>query len=134
MQKIVSGIGKKVEAMKAGHHMYYNTLDAASADILQPKVTVGQIFDSDKPGDPTFSRHDQYGDVFLTNIHSGRIDNSASIKGGTPVENLASKVKDYGGHFVIRVSPGGRQFYVYKLRDTDFSYEVEATYGPYSSY
>ena len=134
MQKIVSGLGRKVEAMKAGHHMYYNTLDAASAAILQPKVTVGQIFDSDKPGDPSFSRHAQYGDVFLTNIHQGRIDNTAGIKGGTPVEDLASKVKDYGGHFVIRVSPGGRQFYVYKLRDTDFSYEVEATYGPYSSY
>lgn len=41
-------------------------------------------------------------------------------------------VRDYGGHFVIRVSPGGSQFYVYKLRDTDFSYSVEATYGPYS--
>ncbi|MBO4671749.1 MAG: hypothetical protein J5640_07930 [Bacteroidales bacterium] len=132
MPKIVSGINKKVEAMKAGHHMYYNTLNSSTAAILQPKVTVGQIFDSDKPGDPAFSLHDKYGDVFLTNIHPGRIDNTADIKGGTPVENLASKVKDYGGHFVIRVSPGGRQFYVYKLRDTDFSYAVEATYGPYS--
>jgi hypothetical protein len=134
MQKIVSALGRKVEAMKAGHHMYYNTLDAASAAILQPKVTVGQIFDSDKPGDPAFSCHAQYGDVFLTNIHQGRIDNTAGIKAGTPVENLTSKVKDYGGHFVIRVSPGGSQFYVYKLRDTDFSFEVEATYGPYSSH
>ncbi len=134
MQRIASGLNKKVEAMKATHHMYYNTLDAATANILRPKVTVAQIFDSDKPGDPAFSFHRQWGDVFITNIHQGRLDNSADIKGGTPVDGLASKVKDYGGHFVIRVSPGGSEFYVYKLRDTDFSYSVEATYGPYSCY
>ena len=134
MQRIAQGIGKKVEAMKATHHMYYNTIDAATAAILQPKVTVAQIFDSDKPGDPAFSLHRQYGDVFISNIHSGRLDNTASIKGGTGVEDLASKVKDYGGHFVIRVSPGGKQFMVYKLRDSDFSYSVEASYGPYSCY
>lgn len=132
MQLIVEGLGKKVEAMKAGHHMYYNTLDASTATRLQPKVTVGQIFDSDKPGDPAFSLHRLWGDVFITNIHSGRLDNSASIKGGTPVESLATKVRDYGGHFVIRVAPGGREFMVYKLRDTDFSYSVQASYGPYT--
>ena len=132
MQRIVSGLGKKVEAMKAGHHMYHDTLNESAADILQPKVTVAQIFDSDKPGDPAFSLHRQWGDVFMTNIHSGRLDNSAGIKAGTPGDDLSSKVKDYGGHFVIRVSPGGNQFYVYKLRDTDFSFAVEATYGPYS--
>lgn len=134
MQKIVSGMNKKVEAMKATHHMYYNTLDASTCNILRPKITVAQIFDSDKPGDPAFSFHRQWGDVFITNIHQGRLDNSADIKGGTPVDGLGSKVKDYGGHFVIRVSPGGSEFYVYKLRDTDFSYSVEATYGPYSCY
>ena len=134
MQRIASGLNKKVEAMKATHHMYYNTLDAATANILRPKVTVAQIFDSDKPGDPSFSFHRQWGDVFITNIHQGRLDNSADIKGGTPVDGLGSKVKDYGGHFVIRVSPGGSEFYVYKLRDTDFSYSVEATYGPCSCY
>ena len=134
MQKIVSSLNKKVEAMKAGHHMYYNTIDAATSNILRPKVTVAQIFDSDKPGDPAFSFHRQWGDVFITNIHQGRLDNTVDIKGGTPVEGLGSKVKDYGGHFVIRVSPGGSQFYVYKLRDSDFSYSVEATYGPYTCY
>ena len=134
MQKIAQGLGKKVEAMKAGHHMYYNTLDSSTAAVLQPKVTIGQIFDSDKPGDPAFSLHRQYGDVFMTNIHSGRLDNTAEIKAGTPVTDLGTKVKDYGGHFVIRVSPGGSQFYVYKLRDTDFSFTVESTYGPYTCY
>ena len=133
LQLIASGVGKKVEAMKAAHHLYYNTFsDAATAASLQPKVTVAQIFDSDKPGDPSFSMYRQYGDVFCTNLHPGRLDNSAEIKGGTPVVGLGSQVRDYGGHFVIRVSPGGSQFYVYKLRDTDFSYTVEAVYGPYS--
>lgn len=134
MQRIVKGWGNKVEAMKANHHMYHDTFNESAAAILQPKVTVAQVFDSDKPGDPAFSLHRQYGDVFITNIHSGRLDNTVSIKAGTPVADLASKVKDYGGHFVIRVSPGGKQFYVYKLRDTDFSFAVEATYGPYTCY
>lgn len=132
MGYIASGLGKKVEAMKAGHHMYYNTFISTSAAILQPKVTIAQIIDSDKPGDPAFSLYDQYGDVFCTNLHPGRLDNSVDLKGGTQVSDLGSKVRDYNGHFVIRVSPGGSQFYVYKLRDTDFSYTVEAAYGPYS--
>ncbi len=129
---VASGLGKKVEAMKAGHHLYYNTFDYRTAAILQPKVTVAQIFDKDKPGDPAFSYYNQYGDVFCTNIHPGRLDNSLELKGGTQVVGLAGKVRDYNGHIVIRVLPGGNEFYVYKLRDTDFSYTVEATYGPYS--
>ena len=133
LQEIASGLGKGVDAMKAGHHMYYNTFnDSWTAEILQPQVTIAQIFDSDKPGDPSFGLYRQYGDVFCTNLHPGRLDNSVELKAGTPVSNLGSKVRDYGGHFVIRVSPGGTQFYVYKLRDTDFSYTVEATYGPYT--
>ncbi|MBO4742704.1 MAG: hypothetical protein J5533_03620 [Bacteroidales bacterium] len=132
IQLIANSLGKKVEAMKAGHHLYYNTFDAASAAKLQPKVTLAQIFDSDKPGDPAFSYYKQYGDIFCTNLHQGRLDNTASIKAGTPISDLGNKVRDYNGHFVIRVSPGGSQFYVYKLRDTDFSFAVEAVYGPYS--
>ena len=132
MGYIASALGKKVEAMKAGHHMYYNTFNAASAAILQPKVTLAQIFDTDKPGDPAFSLYDQYGDVFCTNLHPNRLNNSVDLKAGTPVSDLGSKVRDYNGHFVIRVSPGGSQFYVYKLRDTDFSFAVEAVYGPYT--
>lgn len=132
MPLIVSGLDKKVEAMKANHHMYYNTFSAGAAAILQPKVTVAMISDKDKPGDPALSNHRQYGDLFSTNLHSGLLDGTFVQKEGGPIENLADKFKDYNGHFVIRVSPGGNEFYVYKLRDTDFSYSVEASYGPYT--
>ena len=139
MQQIASGLGRPVDAMKAGHHLYYDTIDAATAAILQPQVTIAQILDKDKPGDPAFSLYRQQGDVFCTNLHPWRLKpvselaEGEGIKAGTLVEDLAAKVKDYGGHFVIRVSPGGSEFYVYKLRDTDFSYAVEASYGPYHS-
>lgn len=132
MPRIVAGLGKKVEAMKANHHMYTNTFNEAAAATLQPKVTVAMVSDKDKPGDPAFTNHDTYGDVFLTNLHPGLLDGTFVQKEGGPIEDLEKKVKDFNGHFVIRVSPGGNEFYVYKLRDTDFSYSVEASYGPYT--
>ncbi len=37
------------------------------------------------------------------------------------------------GHIVIRVLPGGKEFYVYSLDDRSGRYEVTSINGPYKS-
>lgn len=63
-------------------------------------------------------------DFFTTSAHSEAIaENSA----------LYNKVTGYNGHIVLRVAPGGSEFYVYMLDDTNFDYNVKSVHGPYTS-
>ena len=86
MQQIASGLGRPVDAMKAGHHLYYDTIDAATAAILQPQVTIAQILDKDKPGDPAFSLYRQQGDVFCTNLHPWRLKPVSELAEGEGIK------------------------------------------------
>ncbi len=114
MTNICSGVGK-VEVLKAPHHMAESAFSNTQAVILQPKVTVVSSFGINTPNDACVAAADAYGDVFATN-------------NGTGVS-----LKDAGGHLCVRVQGDG-SFMVYKLKDTDYSYEILATYGPYSCY
>ena len=114
MTNICSGVGK-VEVLKAPHHMAESAFSNTQAVILQPKVTVVSSFGIKTPNEACVAAADAYGDVFATN-------------NGTGVS-----LKDAGGHLCVRVQGDG-SFMVYKLKDTDYSYEILATYGPYSCY
>lgn len=46
---------------------------------------------------------------------------------------IVNNLKDYNGHIVVRVVPGGNEYYVYLLDDTDFNFKVKSIHGPYSS-
>ena len=46
---------------------------------------------------------------------------------------LADKITAYNGHIVLRVAPGGGEFYIYMLDDSDFEYRVKSIHGPYKS-
>ena len=45
----------------------------------------------------------------------------------------ASRVLGRNGHVVIRVNPGGNEYYVYMVRDSDESMTIENRFGPYRS-
>lgn len=114
MKNICSGVGK-VEVLKAPHHMAENAFSNTQAVILQPKVTVVSSFSVTTPNEACVAAADAFGDVFATN-------NGAGVS-----------LKDAGGHFCVRVQGDGT-FMVYKLKDTDYSYEVLTSYGPYTCY
>jgi len=44
---------------------------------------------------------------------------------------LYSRCAGIGGHVVIRVSPGGKEYYVYMLDDSDTTYNVKQIDGPF---
>jgi hypothetical protein len=62
-------------------------------------------------------------EVFATDLHPGV---RAVISG---IEKLASD----RGHIVIRVSPGGSEFRVVIVDDSDESHRVLKVFGPYQS-
>lgn len=129
----VFGGNGSLEAFKANHHLSSNAWGSGmSAKKFSPRIIVNQSFYKKQPDVPLFTNLLDGGigyswekDVFLTNLHSGSLKENAELFGGG--------VKDYSGHVVIRVTPGGKKFYVIMLDDTSVSYKLKAFYGPYDS-
>lgn len=44
-----------------------------------------------------------------------------------------NRLKSLHGHIVVRVSPGGDEYYVYVLDDNNEDYKVTGVFGPYQS-
>lgn len=124
IESMNAAIGKEVEALKCPHHMsnpgQVNTL----LDGLNPQVVVTQSFfvREIQPNQENIESQGGRRDLFFTNIDRSLVDARPE---------LYSLCKGMNGHVVIRVLPGGKKFYVYMLKDTDYSYEVLAKYGPY---
>ena len=115
-----------VDVFKANHHLHHNAWGSAMVDEgFKAQTIFGFCFGKTDPKHVTtkvLQSAASAGDVFLTNAYEGSVQEYPDVY---------ALMKDYNGHFVVRVAPGGSSFYVYKLRDTDFSYEVLASYGPY---
>lgn len=129
-------IGKgHLDAFKAHHHLSDNGWGTQMQNHeFDPYTILNQSFYKKQP-DPTllnniftgqFSTHQYTWDknLFCTNLHPDSITESPE---------LFSQIKDYGGHIVLRVAPGGGEYTVYMLDDTDFLYKVKSIHGPYKS-
>ena len=127
---VARSIGRPIEAMKADHHCSYHCMKSETMSIYRPQVVVTQVFtvrdiqpdytvvermlsDEDYPG----PKH-----LYFTNL-------------GEEQRNLHKDIYErtagMNGHVVIRVMPGGSEFYVYLLDDSDFEYRVIQVDGPF---
>jgi hypothetical protein len=120
-----------VDAMKANHHMNFDANGVAILQALRPQVIVGHVARAQQPDIQVLRRllspeksYPGERDVFTTNLHEA-----------TPyvVYPHTKQIKAAHGHIVIRVSPGGDEFYVYALNDESGNYEVTSIHGPYTS-
>lgn len=120
-------IGKEIEAIKAHHHLSPRTMQQETMDILNPDVIVTQSFyiREIQPDQEIIARILGNGDtkMYFTNIDESLIKANPEAY---------SKCTAIGGHVVIRVMPGGKQFYVYVLDDTDLSFKVKQIDGPFN--
>jgi len=122
----------RIDATKANHHMSANAMTSNYMSVLMPCTIVNQSFYQKQPDVDVLTRilsnTDYMGikNVFLTNIHD-------NILSQHPDLFATGGVTGYSGHIVIRVKPGGSEYYVYILDDTDMTYRVKAIYGPYTS-
>jgi hypothetical protein len=129
-------IGKgKLEVYKAQHHLASNSWGSKMQEYeFNPRVIVAHTMYDTQP-DPTL----------LTSIFSGVFTNNTyqweksvfctnlSTNYVSTQPELAQQCEGYNGHIVVRVAPGGGEYYVYLLDDTNYEYNVKAIYGPYTS-
>lgn len=122
---IANAIGE-VDAMALNHHGFHDATNEYFMKTLNPRVVVNQ------------SRHTPHfqftplqnlvkvkADFYANNMH----DETFYLFSDT----LKNLVKGINGHVVIRVKPGGKEYFVYMLEDDDFSFKVLKTCGPYLS-
>ncbi len=118
-----------VEAAILNHHGYIDTMNEFFIATLRPRIWTLSVWDSGHPTSAVWHRLNSTRlypgprDVFATDLHPGV---RAVISG---IEKLAGD----RGHIVLRVSPGGREFRVITVDDSNESHRVLKLWGPYQS-
>jgi hypothetical protein len=121
----------EVDVATLDHHGNRDACNAFWAETLRSQVYVQQSWCSDHPGQEVFYRlnADRPGlpkaDLFATYIHE-----ETKIAYGPW---FADTYKSMEGHVVIRVMPGGKEFYVYVLDARSVKPKVKKKFGPYLS-
>lgn len=127
----VSAVVGPVDVMLLDHHGNRDTINENILRNLAPRVMVQENWLSPQPGEEVVTRMASKGlypgprDVFSTGMAP---ETRAAI--GPIMDSL---YKSYNGHVVIRVAPGGEQYEVYVLNDTDARRETLNRFGPYLS-
>lgn len=122
---LAEAVGKEIEAAKSNHHLSPKTMNEATMDILKPQVMVTQSFYVRviQPDQDIIRRIAKDG----TRQYFTNIDNSLLEANPEVYRNCTG----IGGHVVIRVLPGGKEYYVIMLDDTDNAYRVKSIDGPF---
>lgn len=119
-----------LDVFKANHHLSADSWGSqmqATANNFTPRVILGHITKVAQPNIniingitgtyATVKAGWTEKDIFLTNLDASRTD-------------VADKIKDYNGHIVVRVAPGGESYKVYMLEDGEnYKYKIKAVYS-----
>ena len=119
-----------LEAFKCNHHLAGNSWGSQMEKCnFNPRVVLNHCFASNKPHPEKLAYVLSVAEAFFaTNIHPS-IESNPDVK----ANKLLDRMTAYNGHIVLRVTPGGENFYVYMLDDSDFEYRTKFISGPYKS-
>lgn len=127
IEEPISKVVQKVEVMKANHHGTANANSDALLNKLRPDIVVCHVWRSVQPNPATLDR------FFAANktvkIFSTNLDNGNKQLLGDRIAHFRST----SGHIVVRVKPGGNEYDVYVLDDTNEKYEVKSVSGPFTA-
>lgn len=127
----ISNVVGKVEAATLDHHGGRDATNENFLKNLQPQVIIEQSWRSDHPGQEVLYRltsdylYKGPKDIFATNIQE-----ETKIALG---QTLTKNYKSMFGHIMIRVLPGGKEFYVFILKNEGRKLVVDKRFGPYFS-
>ena len=115
-----------VEVMKANHHGTKNCNSEAYLGALKPDAVIVHVWRDVQPNSETVGR------VFAANpdcrIFTTNMSEDNKVRLG---DDVVSRIASMSGHVVVRVSPGGKKYYIYVLDDTNEDYVVREIFGPY---
>lgn len=126
MEATLAPIIGEVDAMSPHHHGYKDATNACFLSTLNPQVIVQQSLHV-----PHFQKNvmtvmkEQGADVFALNYPNNISPEIQKIRNGL--------YKDSNAHIVIKVKPGGDEFYVDIYRTDTSGLKCDARYGPYYS-
>ena len=127
---IAKAVGE-VDIATLDHHGNRDAINEFFVKTLKPRVWIGQSWSSDHPGHEVLVRlttpylYEGPRDLFATNMLEAN-----KIVIGPLIDR---SYKSQQGHIVVRVSPGGKTYYVIILDDTRADMPVKAVFGPYNS-
>ena len=127
---IAKAVGE-VDIATLDHHGNRDALNEFFVKTLKPRVWIGQSWSSDHPGHEVLVRlttpylYEGQRDLFATNmLEANRIVIGPLID---------RSYKSQQGHIVVRVSPGGQNYYIIILDDGRTNMPVKSVFGPYAS-
>ena len=119
-----------VDVNVVNHHGYFSSESEFFLASLQPRVHILSIWCHDQPDTKLLRR------LLSTRLYAGPRDVFATNLVPARRGALGPLVDEFGstqGHILVRVDPGGNRYRVMVLDDSQESYAVTATHGPYIS-
>ncbi|MFT3701588.1 MAG: hypothetical protein QM802_04425 [Agriterribacter sp.] len=121
----------EVDVATLDHHGNRDAVNEFQIKTFKPRVWIQQSWSSDHPGEEVLRRlttpvlYDGPRDLFTTNM----LDANKYVIG--PL--IDRSYKSLQGHIVVRVMPGGKEYYVIILDDSTEDMPVKAVFGPYTA-
>ncbi|MEO6546402.1 MAG: hypothetical protein ABIN94_00320 [Ferruginibacter sp.] len=127
---VAKAIGE-VDVATMDHHGNRDAVNAFQIKTLKPSVWIEQVWTADHPGHETLIRvtspllYKEKRDLFATNMMEANKDVIGPL--------VEQSYKSLQGHIVVRVMPGGNQYYIIILDDSREDMPVKEIYGPYAT-
>jgi beta-lactamase superfamily II metal-dependent hydrolase len=127
---VAKAVGE-VDVATLDHHGNRDAHNEFNVKTLRPRVWIGQSWSADHPGHDVLRRiTSQYlyegpRDLFATNMMEAN-----RIVIGPLIDR---SYKSTEGHIVVRVMPGGGEYFVIILNDENEKNEITAVFGPYQT-
>ncbi|HEY4112124.1 hypothetical protein [Puia sp.] len=128
--EIAKAVGE-VDIATMDHHGNRDALNENFIRRLKPRIWIEQVWTADHPGHEVLIRatsqllYPGARDLFATNM----MEANELVIG--PL--VAQAYRSRQGHIVVRVLPGGKQYYVIILEDDDAAQKVKQVFGPYAA-
>ena len=132
LEGLVGKVTGPVDVCKVNHHAYKDAMVPEFVREVRPRVFIQHVWDQLHIQDNTMTN------MASTELYAGeRIvcptcfpPERAELYKDAPWLPVVAK---HGGHVVVRVFDGGRQFKVYYLTANDESMTIKAVYGPFTA-
>ncbi len=132
LETYVGQVMGPIDVCKTNHHSYRDAMPDGFTKAVQAKVYVSNVWDLYHLQDNTMtSMAAGAEDVLVCPTISHRMA-LEQYRDCPWMRNLAPEARE-GGHVVVKVFDGGRQFKVYYLTASDESMTVRKVYGPFKS-